>query len=391
MAKHQDNSWNLRAIQWFPVVFIPVCFLTSRIVLTIIGVVSHGLLQGYSGRDFPWQYSKHVWLSIWAIWDSGWYLDIAKNGYALSVLSDLPKALDPHQINFGFFPLYPLLIGGMGKLIGGHVLVCGIVVSNICVLLAAWFLYKLVLLDRDSATARRAVFFLFAFPTSFVLSGVFAESLFLLLSILVFYGIKKEKFVFAFVSGIFLGLSRPTAVFALPAVCLAYAACKHYDIKKMSISFLCCAGIPIGYGLFAFFAYSVTGDWSFYTHVKQAGWGSVWSNPLLLLAHCVLSKNTGTLINGIGVALGCLLLMAVWKRIGTVHLILGLSLLVLPLTAGAMVIPGMLRYMAAIFPLFIAYAAIKPGAFAGKAIIIASCILQGILMVIWTNGFSIII
>ncbi len=380
-----------KAILSSPVVLILVCFLTSRIILTIIGVVSQGLLEGFAGRDFPWHYSKHAWLSIWAIWDSGWYLDIAKNGYTLSVLSDLPKAIDPHQSNFGFFPLYPLIIGGIGKIVGGHLLVCGIIVSNLCALLAAWFLYKLVLIDRDSKTARRAVLFLFAFPTSFILSGVFAESLFLLLSILLFYGIKKEFFLFSFICGICLGLSRPTAVFAVPAVCLAYFACKQYDSKKIKMSILCCAGIPIGYGVFALFSYMVTGDWSYYSHIKQAGWGSAWSNPLSLLAHCLLSRNYIVLGNGLAAFTGCILLLVQWKRVGLVYGILGLSFLILPLTAGSMVIPGIMRYMAAIFPLFIACAEFKQGSLADTAILMGSCLLQGFLMVVWSNGFSFII
>jgi len=374
-----------------PAGFIIFLFLTSRVVLTIIGVASRLLLDSFHGREFPWHYSTHSWLSIWAVWDSGWYLDIAKSGYALSVLSDLPKAIDPHQLNFGFFPLYPMLVGFVSRIFGGHLFISGIAVSNVCLLCAAWFLHKLVALDHGPQNAKRAVLFLFAFPTSFVLSGVFAESLFLLISILLFYGMKKEKFLFVFACGILLGLSRPTAVFAVPAVCLAYLAGKHFDIRKIGISSLCCIGVPVGYGLFALFGYSVTGDWFFYTHIKQVGWGSVWTNPLSLLVHCLMSHQVSTLGNGTAVASGCIFIVALWKRIGMVYGILGLSLLVLPLTAGFMVIPGMMRYMAALFPLFVACAALREGSVVDTAMITGLFMLQGFLMVFWTNGFSLIV
>jgi hypothetical protein len=50
------------------------------------------------------QFSPINLLDMWARWDSGWYLDIALNGYALR------GPIETTQSNVAFFPLYPLLI-----------------------------------------------------------------------------------------------------------------------------------------------------------------------------------------------------------------------------------------------------------------------------------------
>ncbi|HUI91780.1 MAG TPA: hypothetical protein VLX68_05975 [Chitinivibrionales bacterium] len=369
---------------------ILLLFLATRIVLTLIGVVSHVIIDPYHGHEFVWHYSKHLWLNIWAVWDSGWYLDIAKNGYSLSLLSDLPKNVDPGQTSFGFFPLYPMLIAALGFW-NGHYLVAGIIASNACLLLSAWYLYKLVLLDFPRRDALLSVKYLFFFPTAFILSGVFAESLFLLLSIMSFYFLRKKQWLRAGCAGALLGLCRPSAVFVLPVLCLAYFLEKGYKPKNIRWDALCLLGIPLGYGLFSLFGYFVTGDPFYYTTLKRAAWGSYWANPFFLLAHCLVTNQIVPLVNGWAVVIGALLVALTYKKAGTVNTLLGLCLLILPLTAGYMVLPGTMRYMASVYPLFIAGALLGRNQTADTILTVLFCLLQGFLMAIWCNGFNLIV
>lgn len=374
-----------------PLGYVLLLFLATRIVLTLVGMGSHGFLEHIDGREFTWHYSHHGWLSVWALWDAGWYLDIAKNGYALSLVSDLPRNVDPGQINFGFFPLYPLCIWLVSRIVGGHFLVSALLVSNICLLLAGHLLYKLVRIDWPEQEARRAVLYLFVFPVSFILSAVFAESLFLVLAVGLFYALRKEKLVLGFLAGAGLGLCRPAALFVVPAVALALAMTPQLDRKKIALSLVACAGIPVGYFLFSLFCYTATGDWSLYMHLKQAAWGAAWRNPLLVLARCFFSNDITVVINGSAIAAGAALLVIAWKKIGIVYALLGLLLLILPLTAGEMIIRGMLRYSAAVFPLFIACSVFARNRFAHGFLMAVFCILQLILMAVWTNGFPLIV
>lgn len=63
-------------------------------------------------------------VSLWQRWDSGWFLRIAEHGYST----------DPVH-SPAFFPLYPWLAGGLGRLIGDYAL-AGLVISLAACLLA---------------------------------------------------------------------------------------------------------------------------------------------------------------------------------------------------------------------------------------------------------------
>jgi hypothetical protein len=61
---------------------IILLFLVSRAVLTIVGVLSITLIGRRTGGRLEWEHPVYRWLDIWGQWDTGWYLDIAKNWYA---------------------------------------------------------------------------------------------------------------------------------------------------------------------------------------------------------------------------------------------------------------------------------------------------------------------
>ena len=118
--------------------YICLLFLSTRIVLTLIGVISHAFLERGYGKQFSW--SKYLWLDLWGVWDSFWYMDIAQNGYSTAgSIAD-----NPAQTNFAFFPLYPMLMHLLGKISGGEYYLAGLFISNGCLLLSCYLLYKLV-------------------------------------------------------------------------------------------------------------------------------------------------------------------------------------------------------------------------------------------------------
>jgi len=116
-----------------------------------------------------------VW-GVWARWDSNWYVEIADEGYAYS--PDLSV-----ESSVAFFPLYPIAIKALA-LVTGSSLASGVIINNVCFLLALMYFYKLAGLDIDPSATRRAVFYLAAFPGSFFFSAAYSEGLFLLVSIL---------------------------------------------------------------------------------------------------------------------------------------------------------------------------------------------------------------
>ncbi len=103
-------------------------------------------------------------------WDGIWYRHIAAHGYLF---------VPGRQSDPAFFPFYPLLLKGLGA-IGVSTGAGGVVLSNL------FFLGALLVFDAFSAElfsatlARRATLLLAVYPTSYVCSMVYPESLVLL-------------------------------------------------------------------------------------------------------------------------------------------------------------------------------------------------------------------
>jgi len=140
-------------------------------------------------------------------WDTGFYLDIATQGYAYHGVR-LPSV--------AFFPLLPLAMRAAMPLAGGDALLAGLLVANGALLLASVLLYRLVALEGDEATAGRAVTYLLLFPSSFFGSAIYSESLFLLCAIGALYAARRGLWESAAMLGAGAALSRLVGLMVAP-------------------------------------------------------------------------------------------------------------------------------------------------------------------------------
>src|SRR5436305_1376777 len=111
-------------------------FWTSRLLVFLSGVLavlSFGNAGGWQGFDplrltSPFGYFGNLLAAPFARWDSVWYLTIARVGYG-------------HEASrTAFFPLYPLLIRGLGYVTGSD-LVAGVLISLVAFAVALiWLL-----------------------------------------------------------------------------------------------------------------------------------------------------------------------------------------------------------------------------------------------------------
>lgn len=156
-------------------------FLVSRLALVLVGVLSLHLLPSalqIQKGNLVYHRPGPAPLEIWARWDSEWYLLIAERGYgADDAFLALPVAYRRGD-DAGFFPLYPMLVRGLAAL-GPSTLLAGVLVANLALLAALALLREMTRRDHGEVIAGRAVWILLAFPTSFFLSAVYAESLLL--------------------------------------------------------------------------------------------------------------------------------------------------------------------------------------------------------------------
>ena len=145
-------------------------------------------------------------VDVWARWDSDWYVQIAQHGYVW------PSARP------AFFPLYPLLAGGLGHLLGGHYVLAGVLVSLAAGSLAFVLFYRLAELKLGESDALRATFFLAIFPTTLFFGAVYSESLFLLLSVAAFLLAERGQFRAAGAVAGLAALTRPVGLALVPAL-----------------------------------------------------------------------------------------------------------------------------------------------------------------------------
>ncbi len=361
-----------------------VLFISTRLVLTVIGVISRLLIKPILGYPLT-TYSPNLLLDLWGVWDTRWYLDIARNGYSTRVIGPTGET------NTAFFPLYPLLARILGWVVRDP-FVAGLIISNLCLLIAAVVLYRLVALDREAEVASASVKYLFLFPSAFILSGFYSESLFLMLLLLSFYCARRNRWFLAGVCGFFLALTRPVGIAVivpLALLALERAGWRRRGVRAEVAALLL---IPLGTALFALYLYQVTGRFLDFVQVPGS-WGRYLSNPFIVLARGVAMGGNPQVV--FGAAFGLLCLLILWgsgRWIGWSYGVLGTLLLLTPLASGMIPLRGMTRYALPVFPLYLILA--EGGTrnrYVDQALTATLALLQGFLMVFWTNRSLLVI
>ena len=194
--------------------------------VTRLGLLAAGLMAVYllpSGLTLQkGNLVRHVpgpaALEIWARWDAEWYLLVAENGYGDDA-AFLGRGGVAYQSgdDTGFFPLYPLLVRAVSRT-GLSLLAAGVLVSNLALLVGLAGLRRLVAADHGEEAADRTVWILLAFPTSFFLSAVYAESL-LLATLVVAVGMARDRRPLAAgIAAALCALAKPTGILAVVPV-----------------------------------------------------------------------------------------------------------------------------------------------------------------------------
>jgi Mannosyltransferase (PIG-V) len=142
-------------------------------------------------------------------WDSNWYVDIAQHGYR-------HESVEP-----AFFPLYPLLMRGLGEVVGS-VVVAGVAISLAAFFVALVLLHRLTELELGPEVARRAPLLLALFPTSLFFSAVYTEALFLALELGAFVAARRGRWALAGALGGLGAATRNTGWLLAPVLLALY-------------------------------------------------------------------------------------------------------------------------------------------------------------------------
>ena len=141
----------------------------------------------------------------WRHWDTPYYLRIAENWYS------------PGGPELSFPPVYPILVGVMGRVLGGAYLPAALLISWASLFTACILLVQTFQDYTDEPTAQRAVKYLLLFPTAFFLFAGYTESLFLVFCLLSWQGAKKGIWWQAGVFGTLAAMTRLVGIYLLAA------------------------------------------------------------------------------------------------------------------------------------------------------------------------------
>jgi hypothetical protein len=214
--------------------------------------------------------------TIMTNWDGQWYRDIATHGYPGSLPHDgVGKVV---QNAWGFYPLYPLIVGGLMWVTGLSFAFVGPAVSVILGAVAVVVLFRLVQDAMGTTAARMATVLTCTFMSAPVLQAAYTESLALLLVCSCLLLLRRRRYAWMALAIVLLALTRNVVLAMAPAIMLHGAvrwrarADEQFRtrdrVRVGGLVALCVAAT----GLWPGIAAVVTGEASAYTQT-MAAWG----------------------------------------------------------------------------------------------------------------------
>lgn len=256
-----------------------VPFAATRLALLAAGLLAAALLPSgllLQKGNLVRHAQEPLPLAIGARWDAEWYLLIAERGYgADDAFVGLPVNYRSGD-DSGFFPLYPMLIRAVAA-VGFGTLAAGLLVSNLALLLGAALLRDLVKQDRGEEEARRAVWLLLSFPTSFFLSAVYAEAVLLATTLAAVRWARAGRPLLAGAAAALSCVARPTGVLVLLPVAfeLARDGTAGTRLRRVAAAFVPPA---IAIGAWLAFCQARFGEWAPFV-ARQERWRGAMSGP----------------------------------------------------------------------------------------------------------------
>ena len=226
-------------------VFFVVRVLLSVWAVVVIEIVPAPLdpdpiLRPYQGQPALLEGAGGMLLGPWQRFDTMRYLALAQEGY--------------NAQNSVFPPVYPLLIGGVGRVIelltpatpevAG--MTAALIISNVALIAALALLHYVTTQELDEASAERSLAYLVFFPTGFFLFAAYSESLFLLFGIGALWLARRDEPLWAGMLGMLAALTRLTGwALCLPLV-YEYARQRLFNRRNLDWRIFGAALPPLG-------------------------------------------------------------------------------------------------------------------------------------------------
>jgi hypothetical protein len=374
------------------VVDVAFAVVVTRVATFFVGFIANLLFVSPSqARAFTMPFKHERLAEIFAAWDSGWYFDIANRGYYFN-----PNG----QSSIAFFPLYPMAMRAVAWPLGGTekmIWLAGILVSCTAFALALLALHRLterIVGDREAAG--RAVLYLAVFPFSLFFTRVYAESIFLLTTVLAVSRAHDGRWWRAGLWGALATVARPNGiVIGVPLACIALAG--RPAVRELARRFAALLPIPLALAGYCAYVYTLSGDPLAWLSA-QAHWGyslghPPWEQLLKMIGRLTkhglydyffLSAMTPyRLFHGVVALIFLGLTPAIFKRLGVAMGSYVLVSLIVPLSGSAL--EGVGRYSAVLFPAFMLMGTVKSRR-SHEAILIVSALFLALFVCLFVAG-----
>jgi Gpi18-like mannosyltransferase len=332
-----------------------VAFVISRAIFYTVAIIAIFAIPEYTGTDYtPREFETHPLIDASLRWDTGWYIDIARDGYEWTGAGEESVA---------FFPLFPMLLKAALLIIPGSFLYLFAVLLNHAIffvaLLPVW-LYAHRFGGRP--VAQRTLLLLCLFPTGFFFNAVYTESLFLLLSAVALLALHRLNFVLAGAIGFLASLTRPAGVLLSLPFLIQLWRTRTDDLRQMTMRGWPILLVPLGLAVYMAYLWQAFGRPLGFLEVQEA-WGHVQMLPTTAIIESfryLIETETRDVFYVMG-AVNTLL--TVWALVMAFIIIRSDSIgssfafgaILMPLVAGveSMPVVSMARYVLVLFPLFI--------------------------------------
>lgn len=370
----------LLTLFWAVIVYCLAFWGWSRVPLSLYDEAAYWTVENFTSHQAETEFR------FTSAWDAAWYLDIAGKGYSY---------FDRVQSNLNFYPLYPLAIRVLAlpfdNLLPKTSLLqlSGVVISFVSLFGSVWLLTNLVVKDEGQSSGVRVVWYLLSFPASFFLITVYSESLYLFLSLVCFWLMKREKWVLSGLAGGLAALTRPVGIVLIIPLVIEYLL-KSRPKRQLFLS--------IGYFLLIWmllplYTYFKFGDPMIMLKAARS-WGRfppaefsfVRLENQVNFAFSYSSASSAMMILEIAaVILG--IVSSIWlfknkKYAYAAYIILGN---LIPLTSGVLL--SQTRYLLVLFPVFIVLSSWGRNPVFNKLYLLVSSVMLGINIVLFANGF----
>lgn len=364
--------------------------LLFRVFSAILAFLTNVVFPEYQPEQWATVFGPtHVFWDTFARYDSGWYYQIARNGYQYAAGG---------RSDIAYFPVYPLLMRYVGRLIGKRpedLYLGGIVVSWTAFVLAMIALFYLARLDLPRRRAERAVLYAAIFPFAFFYGVVYTESTFLLFTVASFYCFRTRKWLLGGLAGGLAAATRVQGILALPALMwIAWRGAEPTRRDRLG-ALMGLALVAGGLGAYCAFIYRTSGNplewaaaisrWGYYP--GGVPWMAPWRLVELLLTQpyrYLVGERLAPYdtLNGLAAILFALSVPFVWRRLGAGYAVFMAANLWLPLSSG--LFEGLGRYCTVMFPFFIWLASFRSRTLA-TSVVVVSAMCYAFCLSLFTN------